>query len=1363
MAEFIAKLGLDAKEFVSGMEAAAQKAGMIGKAMTDSASDSKKLSDGLKSASAEADGLAKSTKEIDANLQKAGSSGGALDGLTSKFKEGQAAASAGGGMFGEVANKLGQLATPAGAATAAIGVLTAGIAASVTIGQEFQQSLAGVSAVTGLTGPALDDIGNRARELAKRFGGEASTQLSAFQGVLSKFGAQLAQTPEELGKVSENINILAKAGGLDAQQAMDTLANSMLQFGVNVSDGAEAAAESSRYINVLAASARVGAAEIPQVGEAVLVAGVAAKQSKVSFEETNAAIQVLAAGGKVGAEAGVALRNVLGKIAGEDVIPKEALAKLKSLGVDMSVVSNTSLSFSDRMKELSKASGDATAFAQVFGTENAAAASILANGAGTIADWTKEITGTQDATTQAAVNMNTFGEQMNRAQAYVEDLAISLFNAFAPAVTAVIGYVMDFAGVVGTAIGGLWSFVQPLIMPLLEFFNLHLIVAFNLVKSVVTGFVAAAQDAFARFQVVIEPLRQALSGLFGKASEGTSIMDSLKVVFETVAKVAQAVFSVALGVVVKYIEGVVFILTKLVALVKDGISFITGIATAVQDWATNLLKTNETIGFVVGNVQKFIDGIIKLKDQLLSILGIGGQEVKVTAKVETKPEDTKKQVEDGAKKDPPKIAAKATTDKQSEKDRLEDLVKTATANLRAEQLIEENKLKQKAIDENRKLTASEQADILRSQIALTERIAKATSDIYKTSGEGQNLKLGVKLEEKDRVDVRNKVVSDLDKLSEEKVKLQFQIINLNESVRKDSLEYISKTASILKEEGQKRLSLDLFIKDPTSAAEAANAKIAELRKQADNARVLDDKDTADKISRQADDLAEKLAEVSDKAAEKRKKIAEEEAKKAEEQRKKNIELALTAIENEQARALAMKIFKLTEERRAILRSTDGTEADRLAIARRYQNEIDALKSGRDENVEKEQVRLAKEEAALRSSLAARKTSYEQFNSQIAELQKRKAELEKQIADNQAAAEKAIEEARKAAQAAGETEGDTKQPTGTAVSLDTLGLKTLSSEALATLLKIANETNNLKDALSGTIESLNDDLAATFDLMAEESSNALDFENNGLIDNAEQLGNVLSASFASGIAAGDNYKASIEASVTSAQTAIDDALKGRLKAETDAYAEAAKQGTLSYQQVADVALTTFALQVNQGENALTAAKNVAVQTAGTLLETYAIPAIASFLAFLGPFALPVAMAAIGLLRSQLQSLAGGFQEGGYTGDGGPSQIAGVVHGQEFVHTADVTRKHRGLFEHLHKGGELSSWMVTTAGALQAPAVAAPQLNTYGIESRLDRLEMAINRGNRKFESMRAVQMTVEHDPTLTIKAQSRNLEIRSARA
>lgn len=212
-----------------------------------------------------------------------------------------------------------------------------------------------------------------------------------------------------------------------------------------------------------------------------------------------------------------------------------------------------------------------------------------------------------------------------------------------------------------------------------------------------------------------------------------------------------------------------------------------------------------------------------------------------------------------------------------------------------------------------------------------------------------------------------------------------------------------------------------------------------------------------------------------------------------------------------------------------------------------------------------------------------------------------------------------------------------------------------------------------------------------------------------------------------------------------------------------FTKQAEAGTVSLETLGSAAAAQFGAMVISGQSAGNALKDVSANVVGKLIDMYVAPVILSTLSFLGPFALPVAIALVASAKSLFASAVAGFQDGGYTGDGGPSQIAGVVHGQEFVHTADVTRKHRGLFEHLHKGGELSSWMVTTAGALQAPAVAAPQLNTYGIESRLDRLEMAINRGNRKFESMRAVQMTVEHDPTLTIKAQSRNLEIRSARS
>lgn len=65
-----------------------------------------------------------------------------------------------------------------------------------------------------------------------------------------------------------------------------------------------------------------------------------------------------------------------------------------------------------------------------------------------------------------------------------------------------------------------------------------------------------------------------------------------------------------------------------------------------------------------------------------------------------------------------------------------------------------------------------------------------------------------------------------------------------------------------------------------------------------------------------------------------------------------------------------------------------------------------------------------------------------------------------------------------------------------------------------------------------------------------------------------------------------------------------------------------------------------------------------------------------------------------------SLPKGFREGGYTGDFGLSEVAGVVHGQEFVVNAEATRKHLGLLEALNAGrfpGYQSGGYVRRSGA------------------------------------------------------------------
>lgn len=70
-----------------------------------------------------------------------------------------------------------------------------------------------------------------------------------------------------------------------------------------------------------------------------------------------------------------------------------------------------------------------------------------------------------------------------------------------------------------------------------------------------------------------------------------------------------------------------------------------------------------------------------------------------------------------------------------------------------------------------------------------------------------------------------------------------------------------------------------------------------------------------------------------------------------------------------------------------------------------------------------------------------------------------------------------------------------------------------------------------------------------------------------------------------------------------------------------------------------------------------------------------------------------------LAGSLGGMFGGFKDGGYTGPVGTNQVAGIVHGQEFVMNAQATRKHRATLEALNAGRELGTQVV----APQAPPV------------------------------------------------------------
>jgi TP901 family phage tail tape measure protein len=340
----------------------------------------------------------------------------------------------------------------------------------VAPGAAFNAQLKDLEALTGVTGDALNELGDKGRATAKVFGGDASAMLESYKGVLSRFGPDIAKDQDALDLMGRDIATLSKTMKNDAVGAMDALTTSMLQFGVDLSNPMKAAQEMTTMMNVMAAGAKEGAAEVPQITNALAVAGVQALSSKVSFVETNAAIQALAQGGKYGAEAGTALRNVMGKMAGIDVVPKEAAEKLKKLGVNYDIVSDKTLPFTTRLRELKKAQGDATIMAQIFGVENAAAAEILLRSADYQDQLQTKITGTNTAVEQANVVMSGYNEKMSRVKAWFTDIAIGMFDVtskISPFVDGLAGGVMILANFANAKQGVVMLFDALKTMPVI--------------------------------------------------------------------------------------------------------------------------------------------------------------------------------------------------------------------------------------------------------------------------------------------------------------------------------------------------------------------------------------------------------------------------------------------------------------------------------------------------------------------------------------------------------------------------------------------------------------------------------------------------------------------------------------------------------------------------------------------------------------------------------------------------------------------------------------------------------------------------------------------------------------------------------
>lgn len=285
----------------------------------------------------------------------------------------------------------------------------------------FDQALADLSAITGATGGDLDFLKEQAREFGRTTTVSAQASVDAFK-LIASAKPELLQNSAALAETTRQAILLSEASGDDLPKAATNLTAALNQYNAE-------ADQAAKFTNVLAASAKFGSAEIPQVTDALLVFGSAARANNITIEESAALIETLAEKGKVGAEAGTAIRNILLTLSAPEALPKEAIKELNRFGISIDTLKDKSIPFADKLAALKPLIKDNAAAVNLFGKENVVAAQNLIENTDRVKELTEQVTDTNAAQEAAETRTNSLSGAFTRLKNSYDDFILNASNS----------------------------------------------------------------------------------------------------------------------------------------------------------------------------------------------------------------------------------------------------------------------------------------------------------------------------------------------------------------------------------------------------------------------------------------------------------------------------------------------------------------------------------------------------------------------------------------------------------------------------------------------------------------------------------------------------------------------------------------------------------------------------------------------------------------------------------------------------------------------------------------------------------------------------------------------------------------------
>ncbi len=326
--------------------------------------------------------------------------------------------------IGGVTAKLKQF----GALAAAAGAVAV-FAGSIVKIKAFEKSISDLAAITGAAGKDLEFLTEASKEIGRTTTLTASQAAEAFK-LIASAKPDLLDNVQALDETTRAAVTLAEAAGIGLPEAATALGESLNQFG----EGADSAA---KFINILAAGAKFGSSEINQTSEALKNAGTVAKLAGLSFEETNAAIQALAAAGVKGSEAGSRLRSVLVKLqvqANDQFNPA-----VVGINEALDNLADANLSVSEKV--------------ELFGEKQIATADILIEQRDVLDKVEEQVTNTSEAYEQASKRTDNLDGDIKRLQSAFEAFQLNIGNGMLPVLRDAIQAFTDIFNAI-TAVSG---------------------------------------------------------------------------------------------------------------------------------------------------------------------------------------------------------------------------------------------------------------------------------------------------------------------------------------------------------------------------------------------------------------------------------------------------------------------------------------------------------------------------------------------------------------------------------------------------------------------------------------------------------------------------------------------------------------------------------------------------------------------------------------------------------------------------------------------------------------------------------------------------------------------------------------------